>query len=241
MWSWTSPKTRRVIIGPVPAATSTYPSRTTHFAGESSCDRHCERSLPSNSTMASDGGGSGGRSGPGSTTGGRGRSIECTGHCWAVIVAGASIRARVVRNAECGVRNVSLSVARRSTLHCNSAFHTPHSALWSPGSLRHRRHEPFDARRRKVEGLPLLGAHVGRHQDLYDLQPVVERQQRRLATEEHAHEVPILGVVAVSRRLARHHGHEPHLGVLLLHQVLARLPFHLATEEELQPAVERVP
>src|SRR5256712_10192478 len=38
--------------------------------------------------------------------------------------------------------------------------------------------------------LPLLGAHVGRHQELHDLQPVVERQQRRLATEEHAHEVP---------------------------------------------------
>src|SRR2546425_4921748 len=27
------------------------------------------------------------------------------------------------------------------------------------------------------------------HQELHDLQPVVERQQRRLATEEHAHEV----------------------------------------------------
>src|SRR6058998_415940 len=239
MWSWTSPKTRRVIIGPVPAATSTYPSRTTHFAGESSCDRHCERSLPSNSTMASDGGGSGGRSGPGSTTGGRGRSIECTGHCWAVIVAG-SIHPSA-SSAECGMRSAECKPERRSAIDPSLQFRIPHSALWSPGSLRHRRHEPFDARRRKVEGLPLLGAHVGRHQDLYDLQPVVERQQRRLATEEHAHEVPILGVVAVSRRLARHHGHEPHLGVLLLHQVLARLPFHLATEEELQPAVERVP
>src|SRR5256712_5965098 len=40
-----------------------------------------------------------------------------------------------MRNAECGMRNVKVSVARRSTFHCNSAFRIPHSAL-----LRHRRH-----------------------------------------------------------------------------------------------------
>src|SRR2546426_12208003 len=44
MWSWTSPKTRRVMIGPVPAATSANPSRTGHFAGVPSCDCHCRRS-----------------------------------------------------------------------------------------------------------------------------------------------------------------------------------------------------
>src|SRR5207249_7495165 len=59
MWSWMSPRTRRVMIGPAPATTSAYPSRTSHFAGVPSCDCHCERSLPSNSTMASDGGGTG--------------------------------------------------------------------------------------------------------------------------------------------------------------------------------------
>ncbi len=34
-----------------------------------------------------------------------------------------------VRNAECGMRSVKGSVARRMTLHCNSAFRTPHSAF----------------------------------------------------------------------------------------------------------------
>src|SRR2546429_4785465 len=40
-----------------------------------------------------------------------------------------------MRSAECGVRNVNASVARRATLHCNSALPIPHSAL-----LRHHRH-----------------------------------------------------------------------------------------------------
>src|SRR6266550_208454 len=230
MWSWTSPKTRRVMIGPVPAATSANPSRTSHFAGVPSCDCHCRRSLPSNSTMASAGGG------------GPSNAPATAAPSWARLQQRArEAPANRMRNAECGVRNVRVSLAWRATFHSNSPFRIPHSALWFPGPLRHCRHEPFDTRRGKVERLPLLGAHVGRHQELYHLQPVVERQQRRLATEEHAHEVPILGVVAVGRRLARHHGHEPHFGVLLLHQVLAALPFHLATEEQLQPAVERVP
>src|SRR2546426_5476491 len=67
----------------------------------------------------------------------------------------------------------------------------PRSTLFPYTTLfrsRHCRHEPFDARRRKVERLPLLGAHVGRHQELHDLQPVVECQQRRLATEERSEE-----------------------------------------------------
>src|SRR5881628_1552432 len=34
-----------------------------------------------------------------------------------------------VRSAECGVRNVRVGVARRTTSHFNSAFRTPHSAL----------------------------------------------------------------------------------------------------------------
>src|SRR2546426_12000507 len=88
MWSCMSPNPRAVMICPVPGATSTYPSRTTHLAGAPSCDRHCDRSFPSNSTMASDGGGSGGRSGPGSTTGGGGGCIGGAGHLLGVFVAG---------------------------------------------------------------------------------------------------------------------------------------------------------
>src|SRR5437879_5076899 len=36
-----------------------------------------------------------------------------------------------VRHAEWGVRNINTGVARRSTLHFNSALRTPHSALMS--------------------------------------------------------------------------------------------------------------
>src|SRR5207248_4617900 len=50
---------------------------------------------------------------------------------------------RPVRNAGCGVRSVHVRVAPRMNLHCNSAFRTPHSALWwlallslvTPGAL----------------------------------------------------------------------------------------------------------
>src|SRR5207247_9088330 len=82
------------MITPVCGATSTYPFRTTHFAGVLSWDCQAPRSLPSNSTIASAGGGTGGRSGPGSTTGGRGRSRECTGHCCAGERRGLQISAR---------------------------------------------------------------------------------------------------------------------------------------------------
>ncbi len=51
----------------------------------------------------------------------------------------------------------------------------------------------------------------------------------------------VFRIVPVGRGLARHYGHEPHLGVLLLDQVFARFAFHLAAEEELEPAVERIP
>src|SRR2546430_925156 len=51
------------MITPVCGATSTYPLRTTHFAGVLSCDCQAPRSFPSNSTIASAGGATGG--GPG--------------------------------------------------------------------------------------------------------------------------------------------------------------------------------
>src|SRR5689334_1968483 len=112
MCSCTLPNPRFVITDPVPGATSTYPLRTTHFAGELSCDCHCARSLPSNSTIASDGGGTGGRSGPGSTTGGRGRSIEWTGQVWADMDVLSETPMR--KNAECGVRSTECKGERRA-------------------------------------------------------------------------------------------------------------------------------
>src|SRR4026209_132338 len=54
----------------VPGATSMKPSRTRHSAGPPFPFRHLERSLPSNSTIASDGGFPGAA---GVMTGGRGR------------------------------------------------------------------------------------------------------------------------------------------------------------------------
>jgi len=38
-------------------------------------------------------------------------------------------RHKKMRNAECGMRNVSPEVEPRTNSHCNSAFHIPHSAL----------------------------------------------------------------------------------------------------------------
>src|SRR2546422_11766700 len=99
-----------------------------------------------------------------------------------------------MRNAERGMRSVMASVARRTTLHDNSAFRTPHSALWFPRPLRHRRHERVQAFGRELERLSLLGAHVGRHEDSHHLDAVVERQLRSFALQEHAHEVSVFGV-----------------------------------------------
>src|SRR5205807_10547930 len=99
-----------------------------------------------------------------------------------------------MRSAEFGMRNVTMSVARRSTRHCNSTFRIWHSAFdsWFPRSLRHRRHERLQTLGGEFQRLPLLGAHVGRHQELHDLEAVVERELRRLAPQEHAHEMPVL-------------------------------------------------
>src|SRR2546430_12438956 len=62
------------MITPVCGATSTYPFRTTHFAGVLSCDCQAPRSLPSNSTIASAGGGTGGGPGARAATRGRGQA-----------------------------------------------------------------------------------------------------------------------------------------------------------------------
>src|SRR5438128_12363491 len=40
-----------------------------------------------------------------------------------------------MRNGECGMRNVRVSIARRATLHHNSAFRVPHSAFLAIGAL----------------------------------------------------------------------------------------------------------
>src|SRR5512143_3075881 len=82
MWSCTSPNACLVAIEPVPATTSMCPSATSQRAGRFalSADRQAWSDLPSNNTIASEGGGAEALNGPGSTTGGCGRSIECCGH-----------------------------------------------------------------------------------------------------------------------------------------------------------------
>src|SRR5687767_3169907 len=70
-----------------------------------------------------------------------------------------------------------------------------------PCPARDGRDEVVDPRRREVERPSLLGARVGRHQQAYDVDAVVEGQQRLLLAEEGADEVPVLVLVAVRRRL----------------------------------------
>src|SRR5438094_873790 len=72
-------------------------------------------------------GGTGGRSGPGSTTGGRGRSIEWTGHCCALTVAGR--KAPTSKSAECGIRSAEYDDERRLATDLSLRFRTPHSAF----------------------------------------------------------------------------------------------------------------
>src|SRR5688572_15113567 len=81
-WRCASPKPCFVWIEPVPRTTSIYPSATFQRAAEPrlSVLRQLSSDRPSNSTTASDGGGTGGPAGPGVTTGGCGRSSECMGN-----------------------------------------------------------------------------------------------------------------------------------------------------------------
>ena len=73
-----SPKARREVIGPVPPTTSKYPFSSFH-RGVCPWVSHWSSDFPSNSTMASAGGGNGGLGAQGCTTGGRGRSMELGG------------------------------------------------------------------------------------------------------------------------------------------------------------------
>src|SRR6058998_1443962 len=118
-----------------------------------------------------------------------------------------------MRNAEFGMRNGSWGGRARPPASGtelpapipHSAFRTsniPHSALWLPGPLRHRRHERVEPPGREAQRLALLGAHVSRHQELDDLEAVVEGELRRVAPQEHANEVLVFGLIAVRRRLA---------------------------------------
>src|SRR5438876_1217471 len=68
-----------------------------------------------------------------------------------------------MRNSECGMRNVKLSVVQRATFHGNSAFHIPHSAFSL--TWRHRRHPRLQRR----APLPLVALQPER-----DVQPLRE-------------------------------------------------------------------
>ena len=80
-WSWMSPNDCRVMIDPVPGATSIAPSTIVHGAGLSvvSASRQASRDAPPNSTIASDGAPALAIA-PGVTTVGLGRIRECWGH-----------------------------------------------------------------------------------------------------------------------------------------------------------------
>ena len=87
----------------------------------------------------------------------------------------------------------------------------------------------------------MFGAHVGRHQHLHDLEPVVEGERWLLFIEKCLDEMPIFGFIAVGGSFVRNQGHLTDLGVLLLDEVLADFPLNLAAEEQLQSGVERIP
>src|ERR1051325_10481665 len=80
-----------------------------------------------------------------------------------------------VRSAECGIEGMASKrdLGVRPS-HRHSAFRIPHSALpsWFPRSPRHRGHERVERLGREAQRLPLLGAHVSRHQELDDLEAV---------------------------------------------------------------------
>src|SRR2546427_617273 len=56
---------------------------------------------------------------------------------WSTTTTRLMRQTNTVRNAECGMRSVKVGVARRTTLPCNSAFRTPHSAFDSSHQLQH--------------------------------------------------------------------------------------------------------
>src|SRR5438105_5702073 len=62
-----------------------------------------------------------------------------------------------MRNSECGMRNVKVSVVQRANFQGNSTFHIPHSALSNTG--RHRR----DPRLQRRPPLPLVALQPERH------------------------------------------------------------------------------
>src|SRR5439155_23624777 len=94
------------------------------------------------------------------------------------------------------------------------------SGSWFPCPLGDGRYECFETRRWEIDRAPLLGAHVGSHQHLHHVEPIVPRQRWLLLIEEAVHEVAVLGLIAVGRGFAGDHRHLPDFGVLLLHQIL---------------------
>src|SRR5438132_1436947 len=111
----------------------------------------------------------------------------------------------------------------------------------APSASSHLRHELLDALGREAERLSLLGALVGGHEHLHNLDPVIERESRLFLAEKDAREMAVLGLVAVRDGLVGHDWHQPHLGILLLDEIFSHLSLYLAAEEELQTHVERIP
>src|SRR5690606_5248712 len=109
-----------------------------------------------------------------------------------------------------------------------------------PRPLRDGRYEILHLIRIPRERALLLGALVGRHEQLHDLQAGVEVELGLLSIQKLLDEVAILALVAVLGRLVADEGHQALLRILLLDEVLALLTLHLAAEEEARAAVQRV-
>src|SRR5215831_19324224 len=79
----------------------------------------------------------------------------------------------------------------------------------------------------------LFGAHICRHEELRDLEPVVKVFFRLSSFEEAIYEIPVLALIAIIGRLVRNNRHKALLSVLLLDQILSGFACHPPAEEEL--------
>src|SRR3954469_13688755 len=95
----------------------------------------------------------------------------------------------------------SRNARREMSLLMLSPFNARRSR--SPLTPRHRRNELVQPLRRKRQCPALLGALIRRHEHSHDIEAVVEGEQRLFLSEEHAHEVPILGFVTIRRCFVR--------------------------------------
>src|SRR5450759_4697150 len=72
--------------------------------------------------------------------------------------------------------------------------------------------------------------------------PFCDRRYERFQPRRREGEgLPLLGAVAIHRRLFGDDGHQTHLGVLLFDEILAGFSLHFPAEKHLEARVERIP